>query len=321
MTNPDNDAQRLVTNAYRWILGREPDPEGLAYHIALVESGGIDQPGLRHSFLSSPEFEARNGAASISQALDGLMRQPPADIEHEVDADTLKKLADRVREQWTILGETEPHWSVLTNEAFRQTRLNDASLAEFYRSGANEANLLEIFEARTGTMTGRGTCVELGCGVGRITRFLSERFERVIAIDISPGNLALCRAYMDEQGIENVETMQISGIEDLGALPDHDLFFSIIVMQHNPPPIQKAILRTILPKSGAALFQTPATMPGYGFRASDHLAGDMRVMDMHGLPRPVVLGEIKQAGLQIRDLCPDGFTGHPGSFTYFATRD
>src|ERR671936_920920 len=36
-----------------------------------------------------------------------------------------------------------------------------------------------------------GACVEVGCGPGRMTRHLAERFDRVVAVDVSPGMLAL----------------------------------------------------------------------------------------------------------------------------------
>jgi methylase of polypeptide subunit release factors len=320
MPDPNFDPHRLVTDAYRLLLGRDADPKGLAHYVGLIEKGEMDIDGLRLSFLASAEFAAHNGPTAALSSFESLLRQPPQEIEHEVDPETLTRLANRVREQWTALGEAEPHWSVLTDEAFRQRRLTDQALKLFYDSGSREADLLETFEARAGTRAARGVCVELGCGVGRITRYLAERFERVLAVDISPGNLALCRSYMDEQGVDNVETVQVSGLEDLADLPDHDLFFSIIVLQHNPPPIQKAMLQSILPKSGAALFQIPASLPHYRFRAAEHLTASQVEMDMHALPQGVVLTEMKRAGLNVLGLSPDHFTCLPGSFTYFGTR-
>ena len=39
-----------------------------------------------------------------------------------------------------------------------------------------------------------GTCLEIGCGAGRITQALTTTFERVIAIDVSEEMIALARA-------------------------------------------------------------------------------------------------------------------------------
>src|SRR4029077_9437302 len=39
-----------------------------------------------------------------------------------------------------------------------------------------------------------GTCVEVGCGPGRMTGALAERFDRVVAVDVSPAMLERARA-------------------------------------------------------------------------------------------------------------------------------
>src|SRR5438132_4015448 len=53
-----------------------------------------------------------------------------------------------------------------------------------------------------------GTCVEVGCGPGRMTGLLAERFDRVIAVDVSPGMLELGRRNV---GTSNVEFRLVSG--------------------------------------------------------------------------------------------------------------
>jgi len=312
-------ADRLVRDAYRWILGRAPDPDGWAHYRGLVRSGALDAAGLRRVLLSSEEFDRSDGDRVVA-AMETLLFEPAQAVETDVPPETMAALAGRVRRQWTRLGETEPHWSVLTDDAFRTANLDAEALERFHETGARDAALIPTFETRTGRSVGSGLCVELGCGTGRVTRLLAGRFDRVIALDVSPGNLDLCRRTLADAGVRNVETQLLSSLDQLGELPMHDLFFSMIVLQHNPPPVQAAMLRAILPWSQAALFQTPASLPGYTFSAEAHLAAPEAEMDMHCLPRPVVLAELANAGLTPRDVCPDHFTGLPGSFTYFATR-
>lgn len=312
-------ADRLVRDAYRWILGRAPDPDGWAHYRGLVRSGALDAAGLRRVLLNSEEFDRSDGDRVVA-TMETLLFEPAQAVEIDVPPETMAALAGRVRRQWTRLGETEPHWSVLTDDAFRRANLDAEALERFHETGARDAALISTFEARTGRSVGGGLCVELGCGTGRVTRLLAGRFDRVIALDVSPGNLDLCRRTLADAGVRNVETQLLSSLDQLGELPMHDLFFSMIVLQHNPPPVQAAMLRAILPWSQAALFQTPASLPGYAFSAEAHLAAPEAEMDMHCLPRPVVLAELANAGLTPRDVCPDHFTGLPGSFTYFATR-
>lgn len=312
-------ADRLVRDAYRWILGRAPDADGWAHYRDLIRSGTLDAAGLRALLLASPEFGRSDGGRVLS-AMETLLFEPPQPVEVDVAPPILAALVDRVRRQWTRLGETEPHWSVLTDDAYRQANLDAAALKRFHDTGARDAALISTFETRTGREVGRGLCVELGCGTGRVTGRLARRFDRVLALDVSPGNLELCRRSLAEAGVGNVEARLLSSMDQLADLPMHDLFFSTMVLQHNPPPVQAAMLRAILPWSQAALFQTPASLPGYAYSAGDHLASAEGDMDMHCLPRPVVLAEIAAAGLTARDVCPDHFTGVPGSFTYFATR-
>jgi SAM-dependent methyltransferase len=77
--------------------------------------------------------------------------------------------------------------------------------------------------------------VEIGCGVGRLTRELAARTARVDALDVSAEMLDLAREY--NPGLENVSWLQgdgesLAGIADAGA----DVCFSHVVFQHIPDP-------------------------------------------------------------------------------------
>jgi SAM-dependent methyltransferase len=79
------------------------------------------------------------------------------------------------------------------------------------------------------------TCrmLEIGCGVGRMTRWFAEEFGEVHAIDISPEMIERARARL--RGYPNVALHAGSG-RDLAGLPDafFDFAFSFIVFQHIP---------------------------------------------------------------------------------------
>src|SRR5436853_398788 len=79
----------------------------------------------------------------------------------------------------------------------------------FLNRERESAQLVDLFARRTHSDIANGTCFELGCGVGRVTRFLAERFRKVVAADISPGNLEVCKQYLRNEGVNNVELLQI----------------------------------------------------------------------------------------------------------------
>lgn len=74
---------------------------------------------------------------------------------------------------------------------------------------------------------------EIGCGIGRMTRWFAEQFGEVCALDISPEMIARARQRLGHLG--NVHLFASTG-EDLRPLPDaqFDLVFSYIVFQHIP---------------------------------------------------------------------------------------
>ncbi len=75
--------------------------------------------------------------------------------------------------------------------------------------------------------------VEIGCGVGRLTRTLARRANRVIAVDVSGEMIALAREHNGQ--LANVTWLvgdgrSLSGVEDATA----DACFSHVVFQHIP---------------------------------------------------------------------------------------
>lgn len=77
-----------------------------------------------------------------------------------------------------------------------------------------------------------GTCVEVGCGPGRMTGALAERFDRVVALDVSPAMLEQARANVPAP---NVEFVAVPG-ERLDGVPDANAgtLVCYLVLQHLP---------------------------------------------------------------------------------------
>lgn len=318
MTDPSVLTAEDIAVCYRVVLGRDPESAAVVQgHLSNYVSMGACMKGL----MESAEFRARLADPEILRAVAPLVS--PTLGTSRVPQDLLDQMIERVRVQWTKLGEADPYWSVLSSPEFRAVHLNQERILELRNSGRREARLLTEAEARTGHPLPNGVCVELGCGVGRITRYLAERFEKVIALDISPGNLRLCAEYVAEEGLTNVETRLVSNFDDFANVPECDALFSVIVLQHNPPPVQRFILESLLSRirpGGGALFQVATHMYGYAFDAEAFLADAHPEIEMHALPMPDVLELIGASGLSLLEATPDPFTGQLGSYTFFAKR-
>ncbi len=248
---------------------------------------------------------------------------PVLPIDVDVDDHTLVALFERTRQQWLDLGETEPFYSVLTGDEHRLANMTLEAKSAFYASGAANADLLTPFEQRAGTTLPLGVCFELGCGVGRVTRFLADRFEKVIAADISPGNLVMCERYLEENKIQNVETRLISDVRQLNEVEGFDILYSIIALQHNSPPVQNYILHALLNKinpGGASLFQTCTNLQGYSFAPEAYLNHSPVEMEVHSLPQRYIMAAIREAGLDLQEVLMDNWVSAYGSNTFFATK-
>ncbi|NIO27861.1 MAG: methyltransferase domain-containing protein [Candidatus Latescibacteria bacterium] len=83
--------------------------------------------------------------------------------------------------------------------------------------------------------TGEETVLEIGCGIGRMTAYFSERFRRVDGIDVSPEMISQAEENLAEYG--NVGLHVGNGC-DLSNFDDSsfDFVFSYITFQHIPDP-------------------------------------------------------------------------------------
>jgi SAM-dependent methyltransferase len=105
--------------------------------------------------------------------------------------------------------------------------------ARFWREGERELDTL--LRAVGATLRPGDDVVEIGCGIGRLTRVLARRAVTVRALDVSPRMLELARRH--GAGVDNVEWLlgdgaSLDGIADASA----DAVVSHVVFQHIPDP-------------------------------------------------------------------------------------
>jgi len=239
---------------------------------------------------------------------------PPIQIEMSADDSKLRAMHEHVSSAWTQLGRAEPYWSVLTHPMFKaETLSSNADL--FFDSGKYTIQDFCAFALRSGVSPSADqTCFELGCGVGRLTAWLSPMFSRVIAADVSANHLQIAKIALAQRGIRNATFHHIVNLTDLEKIGQFDVFFSIIVFQHNPPPIMAYMLRVILIQlkpNGIAYFQVPTYSRGYTFGVDHYLSEIYKKKDIeyHVLLQKDVLEIVYQCGCKLLEIREDGWTG------------
>ena len=299
------DPQPAVTRqhvemCYRVFLHREPESEDTIRGF----QGKDSLEAVLQQFLKSDEFRARFGQGQTPQDW------PPIAVETTVDDGQLTALIQHVEKTWLGLGQVDPHWSVISRPEYHADTFATHA-EEFSQSGMIDVHRFQAFLARAGLdVAAYETCFELGAGVGRLTAWLAKIFPRVIAADISRAHLdILTRDVVDS----NVTPKLVPDIESLRALEPIDVFFSLIVLQHNPPPVMALLLRTCLSKlrsGGVGYFQLPTYHFGYRFQADEYLAnlpGEGQ-MEMHVLPQAELLQLVQDCGCAVLEMREDGYT-------------
>jgi SAM-dependent methyltransferase len=285
-----------VEAAYRLILGRTPESEeAITFH-----QSSPDIAALRQTFLRSPELQSEVGGLPLNL--------PFLDVEFATSADTLNLMLAKTAAYWNRIGSEAPHWSVLVDEMFSPANIL-ANQEKFFESSKIDEEILIASLARAGFRPSDfRSCVEFGCGVGRLTFRLSSLFQSVIGLDISQPHLRLAQEYCARLGLNNVNFSQVSAANLMPAA-GFDFWFSRLVLQHNPPPVAMAILKRAfrsLPLGGVAMFQVPVYKTGYQFSAQAYLASSLgEVMEMHCLPQKAIFDEAHRCGMRLLDIRED----------------
>ncbi|HVA73271.1 MAG TPA: class I SAM-dependent methyltransferase [Acidimicrobiales bacterium] len=179
----------------------------------------------------------------------------------------MRTTRDASRRFWDRAALSNPAWYIATGHT--------SETDDFFRQGAEETDALL---ALCGIGLQRHeTTLEIGCGVGRMTRRLSQLAERVIAVDVSAEMLRRCEANLD--GTSNVEHQLVPGDGSMSAIPDEsvDLVFSYITLQHVPSrraqlTYLRESVRVLKPGGRMAIQVRDCSLRGRALDWSGHLA-------------------------------------------------
>jgi SAM-dependent methyltransferase len=322
--NIESDATKLVTAAFKVLLGREPAPNNLEARADRLKRDD-DVESLLREIIESKEYKVKSAKQSaFPELIAPFWTDRVKRISTDATPGQLDLFFERIRAEWTKLGETEPHWSVATVEAFKSSTFA-AHEEEFYNSGRATISTIELICKRAGVQIDpAGTALEFGCGTGRVTHVLADKFARVVAVDVSPGNMGLCREKLNGLGKTNVDYVLLKSPRDIETIASVDFFISTFVFQHNPPPVAYYFLDQILGKirpSGVAAFQVWTHKLDYSFDAAEYLTSPQPTMEMHILPMRDVFALFKKHGFAPAEVMIDPTANGPGSHTFFAVRE
>ena len=311
-------ASEVVRWAYRLFLDREPENEAVVEEKVKACPSTLE---LRRTFMYSEEFRSKN---AVSPTMSG--HEPPISIDFSLSDKEFEKLFAHVQSSWTSLGLNDPYFSVLTQGEFEKESMSKKRIDEFYESGKKEVGRMFKTLARNSIdHTSFQKCMDFGCGAGRISRWLSREFRTIYAYDVSKNYLKMAQKYLENQKISNVHFRQVTSVDDLKAFPDVDLIYSVIVLQHNPPPIIHRVITEFmkaLNPGGVAFFQVPTYKDGYRFRLKKYLRNESSkdAMEMHVLPQNAIFEIVREENGRILEVLEDFNTSWGLSNTFLVQK-
>lgn len=226
----------------------------------------------------------------------------------------------RLRKNWETFADSDALWAVLT----RPDRRGRWDSGEFFATGRAEiAGVFRRLES-LGIPVGKTSALDFGCGVGRLSRALADRFDSVEGVDVAQGMIDRAREFHTE--VEGL-SFRVNDRPDLAVFPSasFDFIYSSITLQHIPPALSKGYLREflrVLRPGGTAVFQLPAANDDSTLGRLHRLLplclvnmlrrlryGTPAVMEMHAVPRCEVESLVAECGGEIVAILPDRSTG------------
>ncbi len=160
-----------------------------------------------------------------------------------------------MKTDWDIMARQNPYYYIATRDEFSDPSAVD--IEQFFKTGQEQVDgILAMLQVAPNS---EWSVLEIGCGLGRLTRHLASQFGRVIGVDVSAEMVARAK-----HANPNLDIRVCSGV-DLWEFADEsfDFVFSYIVLQHLPR--QKLILKyleeiaRVLKPGGCTIFQLPTS--------------------------------------------------------------
>lgn len=167
--------------------------------------------------------------------------------------DSLRQLQDN----WEGYAELDPLWAICVDS---EKRGNKWTEAEFFETGIREVGRVMQYLSTLGLSPEvNAPALDFGCGVGRLTRALSQFFVECCGVDISSTMIELAREFHRDNKHCNFwlnETDSLSKFQD----QHFGFIYTSIVLQHIPKKYARNYLTEfvrVLKPGGILVFQVP----------------------------------------------------------------
>ncbi|AXV36709.1 MAG: hypothetical protein CIT01_00115 [Methanobacterium sp. BRmetb2] len=165
------------------------------------------------------------------------------------------------KQNWEDASQIDPLWAILSDPNKKYLKWD---IDEFFAIGENEIKDLMVFCEKLGYPKKRKNVLDFGCGIGRLTRPLSNYFQKCYGLDISENMIKLAKKH--NKHCNKCEFI-LNNEDNLQLFPDDyfDMIYSDIVLQHiDDKKLIKAYISEfirILKYRGLLVFQLPSYIP------------------------------------------------------------
>jgi ubiquinone/menaquinone biosynthesis C-methylase UbiE len=233
--------------------------------------------------------------------------------------------------EWIYWGRNDPLYAVATLPDRQIGGTAQWDLKDFMEFG--RIYFAEVIRQWKQYGVGHRRCVEIGCGSGRMTRWLAEQFDHVVALDVSEAQLQTAAKVLGDHG-KNVTLTLVA--EPAIPLPDAscDAVFTCEVLQHldSIRPIVAYMREAfrILEVGGSICFQLPVVgLQSVTITSSEwrnrllgllRVLGRRRMMIYRRYSAPQIISLLRDAGFQEIEMRFFQAKPQQGSHAYFFAR-
>lgn len=240
----------------------------------------------------------------------------------------------RSNREWRSWGKADPLWSVASWPGRQAGGASPWTPEDFINLGVSDFGDIRAHWDHFGLQP--GTCVEIGCGAGRMTKPLLSVFDRVIALDVSDDQILTARRLLGPLA-SRVEFHRV----DDPAIPRADVscqaMFSCHVFQHfsSFSGIRRYLQEAhrVLAPGSTICFHLPvpgahrgSQLTGYGLAIRNvaatvrRLVGNLRIMEYHQYSPTRVFDALEAIGFRDAELRIFEMTSNGDAHSFFFAR-
>jgi len=161
------------------------------------------------------------------------------------------------RSLWDAHARRDPLWAILSDPDKKGGKWD---VRRFFQTAVGEISLIFYQLRSSGIEPGRGSALDFGCGVGRLTQALAWHFDRVVGVDVSPAMIGAAEKLNQRPLTVSYVWNQAADLKIFGD-DGFDFIVSNLVLQHIRPEISIEYLREffrVLKPGGILVFQLPS---------------------------------------------------------------